>query len=150
MKHPKHQHGFTLIEMMIVVAIIAILAAVAMPSYRDYVRRGQVPEGITALSNYRLKMEQYYQDNRNYGTTACATGSNSPAWNTFRPNDAQYFTYSCTLTEGGQGYKITATGSSGRATGNSYTIDHNNARSTPTFKDASSGKACWLVRGDEC
>ena len=50
--------GFTLIEVMIVVAIVAILATIAMPSYRDYLRRGQVPEAMTYLSDYRVKLEQ--------------------------------------------------------------------------------------------
>jgi type IV pilus assembly protein PilE len=150
MKHPKQQHGFTLMELMITVAIVGILAAVALPSYREYVRRGQVPEGITALSSYRLKMEQFYQDNRSYGTGACAAGGNAPSWNDFQPRDAQYFTYACELTNAGQGYKITATGSKGSAVGNSFTIDSDNARTTPTFKGSSSGKDCWLVRGDEC
>ncbi len=62
--------GFTLIEVMIVVAIIAILASIALPSYNDYVRRGQIQEAFGYLSDSRVKMEQYFQDNRNYGTAS--------------------------------------------------------------------------------
>lgn len=67
--------GFTLIELMIAVAIIAILAAIALPSYTDYIRRSRVTEAISTLSGMRVKMEQYYQDNRKYdGACAVARG----------------------------------------------------------------------------
>ncbi|MDR0247243.1 MAG: prepilin-type N-terminal cleavage/methylation domain-containing protein, partial [Burkholderiales bacterium] len=58
--------GFTLIEMMIVVAIIGILAALAVPSYIDHVRRGAIPEGLAGLSNEKVRMEQFFMDNRAY------------------------------------------------------------------------------------
>ena len=69
---PRHAAawGFTLIELMIVIAVVAILAAVALPAYGDYLRRGQLPEAFTNLADLRVKMEQYYQDNRSYGAAA--------------------------------------------------------------------------------
>jgi len=142
--------GFTLIEVMIVVAIVAILAAVALPSYRDYVRRGQLPESMTGLSDYRVKMEQFYQDNRNYGTAACADGANSPPWAGFAPVGAQHFTFTCTLTDAGQGYLLKATGSAGQTVGYSYSIDQNNNKVTITFAGNTVNKGCWLMRGEEC
>lgn len=144
--------GFTLIELMITVAIIGILASVALPSYQDYVRRGQVTEAATFLSDYRVKMEQYYQDHRNYGPTGgtvCASGTPAPAWNTFAPG-AKYFTFACVTSDSGQGYTITATGSAASAEGHVYTVNHNNVQSTTTFKGSTSGKACWLITGSEC
>ena len=68
--------GFTLIEVMIVVAIIAILASVAMPAYTDYIRRGATQEAFTTLADLRIRLEQHYQDNRAYGPTAATTCRN--------------------------------------------------------------------------
>lgn len=141
--------GFTLIEVMITVAIVAILAGVALPAYREYVRRGQLPEAFAALSDFRVKMEQYYQDNRNYGVNACAGGAAGPSWAAFAAG--KRFTFGCVVLDGGQGYRVTATGASGSATeGQVYTIDHNNIQQTTKFKGAGVSKACWLSRGNEC
>nr|WP_316643577.1 type IV pilin protein [uncultured Roseateles sp.] len=141
------QRGFSLVELMIVVGIIGILSAVALPAYNDYVRRGQLPEATSALSDYRVKMEQFYQDNRNYGTGTCATGA---SWGNFVRSGSKYFTYACALSNSGQGFTVTATGAAGSAIGHEYTVDHNGAMATTKFKGSSSTKACWLIKGDEC
>jgi type IV pilus assembly protein PilE len=149
--------GFTLIELMITVAIVGILAAVALPSYKNYVRRGQQPEAFNALSDYRTKMEQYYQDNRNYGSTICANNSTANTWNTFAPSGAKYFSYACVpVTAAGdttpQSYTITATGIAGGVSGDKYTIDQNGNRTTTVFKGAtlSPAAACWLTSSTSC
>jgi len=71
----KTQKGFTLIELMIVVVVIGILASIGIPAYNDYVTRGKLVEATSALSDGRIKMEQYFQDNRTYvgGTCPAAT-----------------------------------------------------------------------------
>lgn len=151
MTHPAiARRGFTLIEVMIAVAIVAILAAVALPSYRDYIRRGQLPDGLSALADFRVKMETYYQDHRNYGTTACADAAGTGSWANFSAPSSARFTYGCAL-DGDQKYTVTVTGKTGHATvGHTYKVDQDNTKSTTAFKGAAVSKECWLIRGDEC
>lgn len=151
----KASAGFTLIELMVVCTIVAILAAIAVPSYTDYVRRGQLQEAFNALSDYQVKLEQYYQDYKNYGSaggTTCANGANAPSWNGFAPTGAQYFTFACALTSSSnnQGYRLTATGSTAAAVGHVFTLDNGGIRQTTKFKGNTVAKSCWLVRGSEC
>jgi type IV pilus assembly protein PilE len=158
MKQPSHlsvrkssraQSGFTLIELMIVIAVIGILAAVAMPSYRDYIRRGQVTEAGVFLSDYRVKAEQYYQDYKNYGTANCFDGANAPSWANLATSKAKNFTFTCLL-NGTTGYILTATGSGGQAFGHSYTIDQNNLQTTTSFMGTATANQCWRFKGNEC
>ncbi len=58
--------GFTLIELMIVVAVIAILAAIAIPMFADYVMRGKIVDATAHLGDLRTQMEKYFMDNRTY------------------------------------------------------------------------------------
>ena len=143
--------GFTLVELMVTVAIVAILAGTALPAYTDYVRRGQLPEAFSALADYRIKMEQYYQDRRNYGAAACADVASGPAWANFTPAGAANFSFACSLLDSGQGYRVTATGKTGKAAaGHAYTVDHSNNQATTTYKGTAVTKTCWLSRGNEC
>ena len=58
----KKQQGFTLIELMIVVAIIGILAAIAIPAYQDYTIRAQVSEGLNLAAGAKSAITEYFQD----------------------------------------------------------------------------------------
>lgn len=70
------QKGFTLIELMIVVAIIGILAAIAIPAYQDYTVRSKVTEGLNLAGSAKVAVAEGYQSNDIDGVTAAAT-----AWN---------------------------------------------------------------------
>lgn len=70
---PALQRAFTLIEVMIVVAIVAILAAVALPSYNDYILRGRLVNATNALASLQANMERHFQDNRSYQSVTVGT-----------------------------------------------------------------------------
>lgn len=135
--------GFTLLELMITVAIVAILTAVALPTYRDYVTRGKLAEAYTVLGAQRVKMEQFYQDTRTY-TGACTAGTAAP------PPAGKYFTYKCDIAD--QTYTVTATGNASEGLSDfSFTVDQNNARTTasvPTGWSKPSSNTCWIRTKD--
>jgi type IV pilus assembly protein PilE len=120
--------GFTLIEVMVTVAIIAILAAVALPSYSAYVMRANVMDAAKGLSEMRLKMEQYFQDYRSWQPPApapqpCTAGSLAPL-----PANTERFTFACTALSA-NAYTVTATGV-GSMAGFVYTINEANVQAT--------------------
>ena len=73
----KFESGFTLIELMIVVAIIGILAAVAIPSYQDYTARAQVSEALSLTSGYKITLSEYYVNNSVFPTLAEVGGTST-------------------------------------------------------------------------
>lgn len=133
--------GFTLLELMVVVAIIGILAAVALPAYTDYVKRGRIPQATNNLSSMRVKLEQYFQDNRTY-VGACADGTIAPL------PTSDDFNYSCpTLTA--SAFTVQATGT-GKMTGFTYTINESNAKATTAVPTGwgTVPKSCWIIKKD--
>jgi type IV pilus assembly protein PilA len=74
----KVQQGFTLIELMIVVAIIGILAAIAIPAYQDYTIRAQVSEGLNLSAGAKAAISEYYMDRGTFPTTNVLAGLSTP------------------------------------------------------------------------
>jgi type IV pilus assembly protein PilE len=129
--------GFTLIELLVVVTIVGILAAIAIPAYQRYVQRGDLVEGTQALSQYRVQMEQYYQDN--------ATYANGAACGIAPPAALVNFTLTCAL-NGGQAYLATVTGKNA-VNGFVYTIDQTNAQATPNAPAGwQTSATSWVIR----
>lgn len=140
--------GFTLIELMIVVAIVAILATVALPSYRDYVLRGQLVDATNLLSVGQANMERYFQDNRTYAVV----GSFSPPCTGTQGK----FTMTCSVTPDATSYTLEAKGS-GPVNDFYYTVNQQNIKQTRFGAAAPSGwtvpspNACWVIRkGQTC
>ena len=68
------QKGFTLIELMIVVAIIGILAAIALPAYQDYTKRTHVSEGLTLAGGAKASVTEYFSSQGNFPTNNASAG----------------------------------------------------------------------------
>lgn len=117
----RDESGFTLIEAVVIVAVLGILAAITVPNYSRYVTRGYLVEAGDALSEYRVRMEQFYQDHRTYAKS----GSCGQAV----PSHLNAFAIACAIAAGGQAFTATATGA-GTAAGFVYTINQHNMRAT--------------------
>jgi len=132
-----------LIELMVTVVIVAILAAVAVPMYADYVRRGKIPDAISNLASKRVQMEQYFQDNHSYsGSPVCDDDTAT----------SQYFDFSCTADPTDTTYTLQAVGKNSMA-GFTYTIDQdNNKATTITGVSGWTGNtSCWVTnKGGTC
>ncbi|HEX7636122.1 MAG TPA: type IV pilin protein [Noviherbaspirillum sp.] len=142
--------GFTLIELMVAVSIVAILAAIAYPSYADYVLRSRLVDPVNTLSAMRASMEQYYQDNRTYSNASSTIVS--PCDSTKLPT-LKDFTISCAVAATGDSYTITATGISGHATdGFVYSVANTDTKGSTVSSAWGGGTySCWIMkRGDTC
>ncbi len=135
----KKPGGFTLIELLVTVTIVGILAAIALPSYNQYVVRGKLTEAYSNLLAIRVQSEQWFQDNRTYAGMPCST------------TNAKYFGYACSNLAPTT-YTVTAAGIAGTdVEGIAFTIDQSNAKATvvtgvAATKGWAGNATCWIVR----
>jgi len=129
----KVQQGFTLIELMIVIAIIGILAAVALPAYQDYTKRAKFSEVVIGTSGLKTAVEICAQDLNT--ATGCTDAASGPGWSISAVAASGYIA-SITTTDG----VITATAVNAQGlAGETYVL-------TPTFAN---GKVTW-AKGGTC
>ena len=143
---PARMAGFSLIEIMVTVSLVAVLARFAIPTYQSYVLRGKVSQAFSQLSAWSIGMQQVYQDNRSYsggGATTCLS-SGAGAAPTLNTGD---FAYSCSNMSAST-FTLSATGKSGTSVYNYvYTLDNTGARTTSTPSGAAfpSSASCWVA-----
>lgn len=134
--------GFTLVELMIAVAIVGILSAVAIPQYSNYVTRSRIPDATNMLASRAVLAEQFFQDNRTYASTALITNPGCAS-----DSSNAYFNFSCSVATA-NAFTIQAVGK-GKMLGFTYTINQAGARATtavPTGWTAST--TCWVIKKD--
>jgi type IV pilus assembly protein PilE len=138
------QAGFTLLELMITVTVIAILAAIAVPQFGDYTKRGKITEAVATLSDLRVRAERFYADNRTYaGFDQTTPGT-------------RYFTYACVTAAAT--YTCTATGGHAAApvdqsmAGFVYTVNQSNVKTSAISVSGWGNSAtCWIgKKGEVC
>lgn len=137
--------GFTLIELMIVVAIVAILALIAYPAYTAYVERARRADAQTALMQFSAAMERHYSENLSYAGAADASGVPT-IFATQAPLDggSKYYNLRVTAADA-TGYTLTAIPIGAQAGDGNLTLQGSGVRGWDKNNDGSlaASEQCW-------
>lgn len=146
----KRRSGFTLVELMITVAIIAILSAIALPAYQQYVVRARLTDAFSALASAQSSAEQFWSNNRTYVGFNAANGfpaaTSNFTYNLSSPTDP-------TAPPTASTYMITAAGvSTSTVAGFAFTIDQNGNKATTAVPAGwTASTTCWVnKKGAQC
>lgn len=141
---PNRISGFTLIELMVTIVIVAILAAIALPSYQSYIKRANIKATQADLVSLSLVFENYYQRNLSYpnqdyaSASALKASSAFPQWSASK---SDIFEFSSKTVDSGKGYELIATAKdSSNLVGCILKITNTNSRTSTTSCD---GKTTW-------
>ena len=134
------ESGYTLIEVVITVMILSVLAAMAVSSFGNYIRRARAADAIEQLDLFRTRMEKAFFNNANYGVGACAVAL---------PTGVQQFAFSCTLGADNQTFVARATGAQSM-NGYEFSINDRGLRRTEAFPGIAAATDCWMVEKDKC
>ncbi|MEP7328376.1 MAG: type IV pilin protein [Betaproteobacteria bacterium] len=144
--------GFTLIEVMVVVAIVGILAAIAIPNYSESVMRGKLMEAQSKLADLRSQQERYFMDNRTYqsGANCGIDDAAILATANYNGDTGRAFDVSCAAPSATT-YTLTATGRAAKGMG-SFVLTVNQANVKSAAGPAPWVSAtCWFIRKNgEC
>lgn len=137
-KAPAGTAGFTLVELMIVVVVLAILVAIGYPTYLDQVRKARRSDATTALMQVAQRLERCYTDSNRFDAPGCPSGS----------IDSPEGYYSVAITATATTYLLTATPNAGTtqagdSTCASFTLDHTGARGATDSGGNDTTGTCW-------
>ncbi|BCE01581.1 type IV pilin protein [Marinicellulosiphila megalodicopiae] len=147
MKTINNNKGFTLIELMIVVAIIGILSAIAVPSYTEYLDEGRISVAQSDLISLSSAIESKYQKTLSYSSTSLATLSDiKGAFTDWQPASKDFgFVLTYTVTSGvTTGYTLQATSNAGRTSGCVLSLTNTNTRTLNTDVCNVGSNSGWL------
>lgn len=122
----KKNQGFTLIELMITVAVVGILAAIAYPSYQSYLRRGHRADAQAYMMDLAQRQQQYLTDNRAYAPDVNSLSAPVPA------NVAGFYTVQIVTGATPPTFTITATAKGSQAPDGNLSIDNTGAKAPST------------------